>query len=149
MTKASTISAPFTIPSNLHGGLARVRDHWLGLRRGQADIPFTDDLKLSELESFDVDLMVVDVFERPPRFRIAIASPGIGHRYGQPVEGLFADEIVPRPPFDYFVSQCSATVEGKTPSFYRHPSLPSYARLILPLWGDGHINAFLGAVIVR
>jgi hypothetical protein len=149
LAKAGGLSAPFAVPAKLHVDLARVRDQWLALCRGQADIPFTDDLKLSELESDDVDLMVLDVFERPPRFRIAIASPGIGHRYGQSVEGLFADEIVPRAPLDYFVSQCSATVEGKAPSFYRHPSLPSYARLILPLWGDGHINALIGAVIVR
>jgi hypothetical protein len=146
LAKVGDISAPFAVPAKLHAGLVRVRDYWLGLRRGQADIPFTDDVKMSELERVDVDLMIIDVFERPMRFRIAITSPGIGHRYGQPVEGLFVDEIVRQPPLDYLLSQCGATVEGRGPSFYRHPSLPSYGRLILPLWGDGHINALLAAV---
>lgn len=138
--------APFSVPPNLEPGLVRVRNYWLSLRRGQADIPFTDDVKLSALSSTGIELLLVDVFERPSRFRVAVAEQGITTRYGQAIEGAFADEIVPRPPFDYFLSQCGACAEGRRPTYYRrgHPS--TYARLLLPLWGDGHINALLGAV---
>jgi hypothetical protein len=139
--------APFSVPPNLEPGLARVRNYWLGLRRGQADIPFTDDVKLSALSLGDVDLLLVDVFERPSRFRIAVTEPGIAARYGQAVEGIFADEIVPQAPLDYFLSQCSACTEGRAPTYCRIAGPSSYARLLLPLWGDGHINGLLGAVV--
>jgi hypothetical protein len=139
--------APFSVPPNLEPSLARVRNYWLGLRRGQADIPFTDDVSLSALSLAGVDLLLVDVFERPSRFRIAIAEPGIAARYGQAVEGIFADEIVPQAPLDYFRSQCSACAEGRAPTYYRSARPSPYARLLLPLWGDGHINALLGAVV--
>jgi len=138
--------APFSVPPNLEPGLARVRNYWLSLRRGQADIPFTDDVKLGALSDAGVDLLLVDVFERPLRFRIAVAEPGIAAYYGQAVEGIFADEFVPQAPLDYFLSQCGACAEGHAPVYYRSAMPPSYARLLLPLWGDGHINALLGAV---
>jgi hypothetical protein len=129
----------------MNADLIRVRDQWLSLRRGQADIPFADDVKLSELQDTAIDLMIIDVFERPTRFRISIAGRRIASHYGQLVEGLFADEIVPRAPLDYLLSQSSATVEGRAPTYYRSPR-SSYARLMLPLWGDGHINSLVGAV---
>jgi hypothetical protein len=140
-----TKTAPFAAPSDLEAGLARVREYWLSLRRGQADIPFADDVKLSALQNADADLMIIDVFERPARFRITIAGRRIVGRYGQLVEGLFIDEIVPQPPLDYLLSQCSATVEGRALTFYSAPQ-SSYSRLVLPLWGDGHINSLLVAV---
>jgi hypothetical protein len=144
LTNKSAVAAPFAVPSDLDKGLFRVRDHWLRLRRGQADIPFADDVKLSALQDADVELMIIDVFEHPTRFRVAIAGPRIAGRYGQLVEGLFADEIVPEAPLDYLLSQCSATVEGRTPTYYRNPQ-SSYARLMLPLWGDGHVSSILVA----
>jgi hypothetical protein len=140
-----TKKRPFAAPSDLEPGLARAHEYWRGLRRGQADIPFADDVKLSALQEADIDLMVIDVFERPTRFRITIAGRRIAGQYGQLVEGLFADEMVPQPPLDYLLSQCSATFEGREPTFYRNTS-SCHSRLMLPLWGDGHINALLVAV---
>jgi hypothetical protein len=145
VTKKSAVLAPFAMPSDMDAGLVRVRDHWLGLRRGQADIPFADDVKLSALQGSDADLMIIDVFEHPTRFRLSIAGARIAGRYGQFVEGLFADEIAPQAPLDYLLPQCSATVEGHAPTYYRDAQ-SSYARLMLPLWGDGHINSLLVAV---
>jgi hypothetical protein len=146
LTRTSPIPAPFAPPQSLEPALARVRDYWLGLRRGQADIPFADDLKLGALSSAGADLILVDVFERPFRFRIAVAGRGVVARYGQPLEGMFADEITPKAPLEYFLSQCSATLEGHSPTYYRASGEHPYSRLMLPLWGDGHINALLCAV---
>jgi hypothetical protein len=143
---ALPVDLPFSLPPTLDPGLARVYDYWFGLRRGQADIPFADDVKLGALSDTTVDSILVDVFERPLRFRIALAGSGIARRYGSPIEGIFADEFTPQAPLDYFLSQCSASVEGRAPNFYRNARRPVYARLLLPLWGDGHINALLGAV---
>ena len=145
MAKKSVDLAPYSVPSDMDAGLVRVRDQWLGLRRGQADIPFADDVKLSELQDAAIDLMIIDVFERPMRFRFTIAGHRTASHYGQLIEGLFADEIVPKAPLDYLLSQSSATVEGRVPTYYRSPR-SSYARLMLPLWGDGHINSLLGAI---
>lgn len=145
MAKQAVDLAPYAAPSDMDAGLVRVRDQWLGLRRGQADIPFADDVKLSELQDAGIDLMIIDVFEHPTRFRMTIAGRRIASRYGQLIEGLFADEIVPDPPLDYLLSQSSATVEGRAPTYYRNQR-SSYARLMLPLWGDGHINSLLCAV---
>src|SRR5262245_7597595 len=149
LTKTSPTRAPFALPQTLEPALARVRDYWLGLRRGQADIPFADDVKLRALNGAGADLMLVDVFERPFRFRIAVAAHGIGGRYGHPVEGLFADELVPKPPLEFLLSQCSATLEGRGPTYYRSSASSPYSRLILPLWGDGHINGLLCAIDLR
>jgi len=144
--EASPVGLPFSVPSTLEPALARVHDYWLRLRRGQADIPFADDVKLGALSDANVDPILVDVFERPLRFRIAIAGSGVARRYGSPIEGVFADELTPQAPLDYFLSQCSASVEGRAPTLYRNARHPVYARLLHPLWGDGHINALLGAV---
>ena len=146
LTKTSPIAAPFALPQSLEPALAHVHTYWLSLRRGQADIPFADDLKLSALNAAGADPILVDVFERPFRFRIAVAGRSIVARYGQAVEGLFADEVVPKAPLDFFLSQCSATLEGRAPTYYRAPAAPSYSRLILPLWGDGHINGLICAI---
>ena len=139
--------APFSVPSKLEPALIRVRDYWLSLMRGQADIPFTDDVKLDALSDSGADPLFIDVFQRPLRFRIAVAEPGIVAYYGHAVEGVFADEIFPKAPLDYFLSQCSACAEGHAPTYYRSAHPASYARLLLPLWGDGHVNALLGAVV--
>jgi hypothetical protein len=147
LTKASPTGAPFALPQSVGPDLTRVHDYWLGLRRGQADIPFTDDVKLSALG--EADLVLIDVFERPARFRIAVAGRGVSVRYGQPVEGLFADEIVPNPPLDFFFSQCTATLESRAPTWFRSAEPAAYSRLMLPLWGDGHINGLLCAVAKR
>jgi hypothetical protein len=122
-----------------------VRNYWIGLRRGQADIPFTDDVRLSEITDA-AEVILLDVFQSPARFRIAVVTRGLIARYGQSAEGLFADEMDPKTPLDYLQSQCSATVEGRAPTYYRSETAPAYARLMLPLWGDGHINALLCAI---
>jgi hypothetical protein len=146
LTKTSPTATAFALPPNVEPALARVSDYWLGLRRGQADIPFTDDVKLSALSDAGAGLVLVDVFERPARFRIAVAARDVTARYGQAVEGLFADEIVPKAPLEFFLSQCSATLEGRSPTYYRSSAPAAYSRLMLPLWGDGHINGLLCAI---
>ncbi len=40
-------------------------------------------------------------------------------------------------------AQASATVEARAPTFYRGAG---YARMLLPMWGDGRIGMLLGAL---
>jgi hypothetical protein len=87
--------------------------------------------------------MLVDVFSRPARFRFAIVGERIRALFGADLAGRFAEEIAAGPPFDYFLAQCSATVEARAPTYYHGKS---YARILLPLWGEGHIHMLLGGV---
>jgi hypothetical protein len=49
-----------------------------------------------------------------------------------------------RAPFGYLRAQCSATVEARAPTC--HEDAAGYSRILLPMWGDGHIGMLLGAV---
>ena len=62
------------------------------------------------------------------------------------MRGRFIDELVLSGPLEFLRSQCSAAVEARAPTFYRHESKPAYARILLPMWGDGRIGMLLGAV---
>jgi len=106
-------------------------------------MPFSDDVKLGALGKAAAGVTFFDVLQRPVRFRFAIVGGEIEALYGQSLAGMFADEITPQSPLDYLVAQCSATIESRGATYFRSSG---YSRLILPLWGDGHINGLLGAV---
>jgi hypothetical protein len=153
--RATTIheKAPYAPPKKLAPSLARVQSYWEGLRRGENNMPFWDDVNLSALPDLSPRLLLVDVFAKPQRFRFNFVGAGVGKLYGETIAGTFADEMEPKRPFEYFASQASATVERGAPSYYarnaggtaRSGKAAPYARLLLPMWGDGHISMLLGA----
>jgi hypothetical protein len=136
------MSHPYPLPSRLSPPLARVQAYWQGLLRGGAATPFADDLQLTKLGEVNDHFFLIDVFERPERFRMAIASRGLADG----VEGAFLDEARLPAPLDFLQSQCSATTESGAPTMHRGGAARAYSRLLLPLWGEGHISALLGAV---
>ena len=135
---------PFGVPARLSPELTRVQAYWRGLLRGSATTPFWDDLKLSDLPDLRDRLFLVNVFNRPERFRFdtvghALADNGLG--------GVFLDEAELDHPFEYLRAQATATVECAAPTFYRHEDgRRAYGRLLLPMWGDGSVSMLLGAV---
>jgi hypothetical protein len=139
---------PYAVPSQLSADLARVLAYWKGLLRGSAAMPFWDDVKPTELPEVSDRLLLIDVFERPARFRLNSIGRALGH---ESVVGQFLDEIDSRWPFDFLTSQCSATVEAAAPTYFRlggdnpPPVGQAYSRLLLPLWGEGHVAMLLGA----
>jgi hypothetical protein len=144
---------PFALPQRIEPPLMRLVAYWEKLKRGQANMPFADDIKLDALPGLADNVLLMDVFEKPVRFRFAVVGRRIIDQYGSGLDGEFVDEIVGRVPLDYFFSQCSATVEGHVPTYFRHgltgtkvTSPESYARMLLPLWGNGHISMLLGAI---
>jgi hypothetical protein len=153
MTKSTQ---PFAVPADLHLELRRVRDYWESLKRGENDMPFWDDVKLSSLPDLSDRMLLVDVFERPQRFRFGSVGAQIRQRYGADLAGKFADEIDPKAPFEFLSAQASATIEAKAPTLLScgaadgsrpsgaHPN--GYARLLLPMWGNGRIEMILGAI---
>ncbi len=133
---------PFALPAKLSSGLGQVRDYWGGLKRGGNEIPFWDDVKLSALPGLEGHLLLVDVFEGPQRFRMNTVGKDIRGWYGADIDGKFADEIEAKGPLAYFSAQASATVEAVQPTFHHD----GFARLLLPLWGNGYVSMLLGAV---
>ena len=136
-------SVPFALPKALDKNLARVFAYWEGLERADNDMPFWDDVKLSALPDLVDSLLLIDAFVLPERFRFRTVGKGLAQRYGEAVGGKFLDELELRAPFGYLRAQCSATVEARAPTYHADAG---YSRVLLPMWGDGHISMLLGAV---
>jgi len=140
--------SPFPVPAKLPSGLTEVRNYWQRLKRRQNSMPFWDDVNLSSLPKLADQLMLVDVFQDPQRFRFNSVGQRIRKRYGGDLVHKFVDEIDAKAPLDYFTSQSSATIEGEVPTYYRSTRRGAgYQRLLLPMWGNGRIEMMLGAVV--
>jgi hypothetical protein len=146
--------APYSVPRKLPAALARLRAYWEGLKRGDASMPFWDDVEPAALPDLAGQLMLIKAFERPRRFQFSMIGKDIQERYDGDLMGAFSDEIELRYPFEYFNSQCFATVETRAATLYRHVladadalrQAQEYSRLLLPMWGEGHVGMLLGAV---
>jgi hypothetical protein len=143
------MSQPFALPSRLPSSLDRVRDYWKGLLRGSAHTPFWDDVQLTAIPELADHLLLIDAFANPQRFRFGTIGEGLGL---SALAGRFLDELEPPRLCEFLAAQCNATVECAAPTFYRRepgpgaPPSSGYARLLLPLWGDGRIGMLLGAI---
>jgi hypothetical protein len=141
---------PYRLPDLLREEEIGILTYWNRLKRGNADIPFADDVRLSEMERFADGVFLIHVFERPLRLRFEIVGGDIKGSYGGDLAGVFADELPVRCPLNYLLSQCHATIEARAPSFYENApneaGLEGFRRLVVPLWADGHIAALLGLV---
>ena len=135
---------PFELPESLPSSICEVLSYWRELRRGQAKIPFSDDIKLSALSGRESDLFLIDALAKPRRFRFAIVGTNITKAYGRDVAGLFLDELEPSPPFALIHSQASAGSEMCAPTYFADEI---FSRLLLPAWGDGHVSAALGIIV--
>jgi hypothetical protein len=146
--------ALYSVPRKLPAALARVRAYWEGLKRGDASMPFWDDVAPTALPDLADQLMLIKAFEKPRRFQFSMIGKDLQQRYNGDLVGAFSDEIEIRHPFEYFNSQCFATVETPAATFYRQAPADAdgprqaeeYSRLLLPMWGDGHVGMLLGAV---
>jgi hypothetical protein len=138
---------PYAVPKILTPGLTRARAYWEGLLRGGAEIPFWDDLVLPDLGDLARNTFLIDVFDLPQRFRMNTLGEDLGRRCGQDLLNRFLDDVALDTPFEFLLSQCSATVEAASPTWYgRDFGADGYARLIAPMWGEGRIGMLLGVV---
>ena len=97
--------------------------------------------------------MLIEAFDKPLRFRLGTVGAELAERYRGDLSNKFLDETETHHPLQYLNSQCSATVEKRAPSYYQHRAAKTrvrpaeeYSRLLLPMWGNGHIGMLLGAV---
>ena len=146
----------YSLPGELEPDLGKIQAYWNGLKRGANDVPFWDDVKLSLRSRLGRESMLIDVFEQPLRFRFDLIGADVSNWYGGTIGNSFLDEMDLHAPFDGLTLQCKATVEGCAPTYYcqaasgkgdaEHPG--GYARLLLPLWGNGRVEMLLGAVVL-
>jgi hypothetical protein len=139
----------FVLPDQLEGDLERVYAYWNGLKRGDNDIPFWDDVKFSMRARLAREVMVIEAFKNRLRFRFDLVGEDLTRRYGACLGGKFTDEVDLHSPIDRLTEQCRATVERRAPTFFRHAPTQSgvgYSRLVLPLWGNGHIEMLIAAI---
>jgi hypothetical protein len=145
----------YLLPDHLEPELDRVRGYWHGLKRSDNDIPFGDDVKFSVHGRLARDVVLIETFGDPPRFRFDLVGDDIVQRYGAAIAGKFSDEIELHPPLDELTGQCGATIERRAPTYFRRAAtdmttagrVTGYSRLILPLWGNGRIEMLICAVV--
>jgi hypothetical protein len=141
----ATTNNPFPLPEKLSPKLLQAFSYWEGLKRGDNNMPFWDDVKLSALPELNDRLLLIDVFTNPERFRFNFVGKDLVEPNAKSVTGKFADEVQLRGPLKYLRSQCSATVEAREPTCYRGDGAP-FSRILMPMWGDGRIGMLLGAL---
>jgi hypothetical protein len=146
--------ALYSVPDQIEPNLRHIKAYWDGLKRGENNIPFADDLNLEALSGYATCLTVIDAFDEPIRFRFAITGKTVATRYGSDMDGRFLDEMVERDPIDQINAQCHVTASRGVPTYFRSatPSAAApgtrgaYARLLLPLWGEGFSRMLLGGI---
>jgi hypothetical protein len=133
--------------------LRQVLNYWSNLKRGGNSVPFWDDVNLSALPGFAERLILLDVFAHPERFRFNYVGKQLSESAGESPIAKFADSITLAGPFAFLLSQSSATVEACAPTFYAHHPTQDpgegFSRILLPMWGDGHVGMLLGVVAWR
>lgn len=137
-------ASAYSLPPSIDSELARLQLYWKDLIRGENSMPFSDDINLSEIPELESRILLMQAFENPERFRFEQVGERIGSHYDVPLKGLFADEIRQHGPLEDFVRQCSATTARSAPTYFR--SGAGYERILLPTWGEGHVQLLLGAV---
>jgi hypothetical protein len=143
---------PFPLSRTMPPRLARAHRTWQRWIRAENTMPFSDDVDLAPLKMLSANLVLIDVISDPPRFRFNKLGAKIVARFGRDITGKFADEIEPRPPFDYLIAQASATVEAGAPTLYsssapRKGSRGGYMRIMLPAWGNGRVDLLLSVIV--
>jgi hypothetical protein len=95
------------------------------------------------------DAIILDVFDNPLRFRLAIIGRHIESEYGRSISGKFVDELEQQPPIEHLEAQCRAAVEHQSPTYFHTGTSSgrgSYSRMVLPLWGEGRVSMLLAAI---
>ncbi len=136
---------PFPVPKAVKPELKRALDYWRDLKRGENNMPFADDLSLAALRNSQVFL--IKVFASPLRFRFEAADDALRVVNDAPL-GRFIDEIRAKGVLSYLLTQCCATIEASEPTFCHFGpggSEREFSRILLPAWGDGHIDLLLAA----
>jgi hypothetical protein len=105
---------PFALPEKLPSTLAPIYEYWKALIRGENTMPFSDDINLSQLSELSDNLILVDVFAEPQRFRFNYLGKQLVRQVGSNIKDRFADELGLHSPLDVFC--CSIERHRRSPS---------------------------------
>jgi len=124
-----------------------VVSYWRDLERAENAMPFSDDIDSSVLLNLSDKIFLLKVLVLPERFRFELLGKAL-QTNDKAQTGSFLDEIDPGGQFSYLRAQSSATVEAAGPTFWHlaDDSDRGFSRLLLPTWGNGHIDMLLGVV---
>ena len=129
-------SNPFPIPTRLAPSLERALLYWQGLRRAGNEMPFWDDLNPSDLSDAASEVVLIDVFSDPERFRFNTVGGGLITSNPDEIRHRFLDEIKLSGKLIYLRAQASATVEASEPTFINFKATAGghgFGRLLMPL----------------
>lgn len=122
--------------------LAALYEYWNSLKRGGWRImPFWDDLKLPDLGEHRAHVVLFDVMDG--RFRFAETGSAVDGYIGSEMDGRFLDDVQGPGALASLLDQCEATVADSAPTYSKSDG---YARLMLPMWGNGTIQMLVGAI---
>lgn len=137
---------PFSLPVGMEPSLAGLLREWAALRRKDNPVPFADDFDIETLGLPTSLVSVVDVFEKPLRFRFALVGKKITERFGGELESCFVDEVSLKGPLRFFLSQLCATAESAEPTYFSDKAEQTgFDRLMLPYWGNGQVLLIVAA----
>ena len=144
MTTLKT-SQRYPLPDPLEAGLAELKAYWDGIQRGFRIMPYWDDVDMTRLGALRRQVVLLDAPQAPDRFRFNLVGEAVAEAYGQELEDRFVDEIAPAAPLHELTEQCQATAAESAPTYFRHREA-GYARLLLPLWGNGRVEMLIGCI---
>ena len=104
---------PFPLPDKLSPNLQRVFSYWESLERGETNMPFWDDVKLSALPDLADRLLLLDVQADPERFRVNTLGAAAGDQAGA-LRGKFIDEVA-------LGGRCNSCARRRAPPSRRAP----------------------------
>ena len=103
-------------PKEIYDGVLR---YWSNLKRGDNEIPFSDDLDPTQLAQWSEQLFLVEVFDMPQRFRFNAVGQLTKQLFGLNIVGKFLADLDVRTPLEFMSAQASATIEAGAPTYFR------------------------------
>ena len=140
----SVPAQPFPLPQKLPSPLASVHHYWNDLIRAENEMPFADDVNLSQLPALAGNLpwSTSSPIRSVSASIISATSSFTGSVPTSPANlPTRSNFTVP----SNFSSRKRAlrSKRGRRPG---NSSRRGYARILLPTWGDGRIESLLGAI---
>jgi len=99
------------------GFMADFAAYWESLRRGR-ELPTRSDIVFEDLRPWIGQISLVDVVDRPRRFRWRLVGTRIAERMGRDSTGLWFDEVYRDRILDGYIENYSLTVDRREPVWF-------------------------------
>lgn len=141
--------------SPVNEGMRRIHDYWKS-RHHDGRLPRRDDIEPADLTDLLPNIFLVDVEEKPRRYRIRLAGSEVVACFGVDMTGKTIDEYDLADERTAILEQYDLAVETRAPIYHRHEFWTAayehhlnFERLLLPLSSDGkQVDKLLGCTFV-